>query len=1430
MTPEERRRRLEEIEAEQAALAPVLGSGGTRTVVPDEPGLGEAIASRLRHDFERYSPPGEGQMNAVRDIASLFKAKDGKRHSEAGSALRGAVNSATLGFSDGQMASMMHDIEQRNWFDLAMSAGTPFGPLGGWGKDKVADLINPGSEDHQRREALEDMIRGDRLASREANPEAYMVGEIAGYFVPGSAGVRGGSAAAKLAGRHLIAPSVRQALAPAGNAASARMRRYLTGAVAPSALAGAADYAAYRGFVEGGNMPDASMQDRLGMAGEALTDPTAYAFGPALSVGWRGARGLTTAAKNSVDRSRATGRLAFAKGSLTPKSRAAELRAQLGGDVAPRTAREKAYEMVLKRLKKAGMSTDEVRGLVNDYHYNGYSSVDEMLFELAGAHNDQLAVALATVGGDAKETFKKRLRARSESSPDRVRQDIRKALGLDGEDYYGLQDELLEKRYREPNFKLPYTKQVSPTTYYARIYPVLENSPSARQAVDDAIAYAADRSELRVAGQLRELRDTFDKPGEKGKILPTQALDYIDRMLGDLAESFRKVESRAERAKGAVDAQRAIRGTDSTKYGKPRGLDPETGLDEPRRVSGEYRAAGGLTQYELDAGAEGALQFGRKAAANGYDLETLQREFRHKAQTFGVDGEDSEIIRGALVMGWLRGVEDKVTKATNPNMVIRQIYGSERQRQKLLAMLPDADDFTARGDKQKATMRRRALVGGKRSDGKHHEGRIQRERKFAENESRLVYNSQTAQRTEAVAEQGGAQDKIGRFVEALWQGPRNAAARGTAALARRVMRPGIYDVGVNRELGEMMTTSGKKKLLALLDELDSYAARGPGSPPSSTRAGPRGGAVAAAGFGSQEGGSVAKDLAMDGGIIAAGTGIDGLDGDQDGLGLAVAGAAIGARRGLRRRARPSQRRWTRRAYQPRRVILRDPDGVSPSLAKAYQEQLLKGEDPVKSAVIFLGIDRTLFPGLSDDEFRALALRERKDALEVIDMVLGTGKDRPVRSSNDNPTRSSGVSMDARAPGRAIASGLRALERRLRSPRDPRRFQGVMASGGAADMRTKGLAYIERMQDPAAAVGKLGEAEEAAAFLVETLGPEDLAQVRNDIAEDTLQKLHVFRNENAMRQDRAAWSGRNAKSARRSRQTAAKERDAAAADLETAIEDLKAWFGPDGGHTEYKTDRAKRAAYTMKVRNLKNAEDRLSKATDAFLDSAATSRQIAREKVSAPLGNVVELLDGARAFAALARRTAKTKGRFWERAWANHIPAGRRSYETANELADLLTNPARAEEAHRIATELKPLGSHEIKGQILAAGGAAAAGAGLVLADRTRQRQDIQDQRDAWEAANAEWREDTNFGPRMSEDSLREVQILLNVLLDDSLIEDGEWGPNTALAVKRYQRKRGLFPDSRLDGSTLDALEADRRALADATGVDFEVPEFPDAEN
>ena len=668
---------------------------------------------------------------------------------------------------------------------------------------------------------------GEATRALEDRPMSFRLGQGAALAAGGTAQL---TEKAIANAPKLVAPSL--AAKFAGEQALDKGARY-GGRLAALGGIGAADYAAFNAVAEAPNQSRMTGEpvDRMGTVLEGLKDPIGYAPLPAMSLLSRAGRGAINTVKDTAIESAKAGKLKFVAGAVTPKNVAQRVTIPQMTKGPGASERAQAINLLLKK----GLTAEHIEEMVNLYHYNGYSSVDEALLQLANNPKvDQLTVALGTVGGDAQETMRGWFQQQIASSPQRLQADLRKATGLDGSDFYDAQKKLKQRRVTEPgkSYDAAYAKEVSPETWEGQILPSILDYDGAVESLTEAAARAAASGKpgtreaagelYRLADEVAAIKKAAVDAGYPGGLVPagglaelsgktgsnlaapgkvsTQALDQLDRVLGDKAKGLTS-GARPELAGTVLDTQGRIRGT-----GGSTGLDPETGLNVGRDLSAELKSA------------EKALDFGRKAFRSGTDVETLLEEFSKEMKRYGVDGEPNDTIKGALLLGWLRGAEDEVAKATNPGAVIRQLYGSARQREKLVAMMPKLEEAAGSGVKGDQTKRIRTLIGGERSDGRTMPSRFDREKNLLDWQNRTVGNSQTGQRVEAVAEQGGAQRRIEQAIDFV-DTPRRMVVKGAKDIVRRSTMPAIYKPGVNKELGNILTTSGKDDLLKVADEM-----------------------------------------------------------------------------------------------------------------------------------------------------------------------------------------------------------------------------------------------------------------------------------------------------------------------------------------------------------------------------------------------------------------------------------------------------------------------------------------------------------------------------------------------------------------------------------------------------------------------------------
>jgi hypothetical protein len=730
--------------------------------------------------------------------------------------------------------------------------------LGTQSLNPVRGAVETAVENVQQQQPGAQRAEFDRALTQSLrdNPMSTRAGQVAALTAGGGAQL--GAKAVTVAPK-LVSPAVASRFAGPGLAAQAGR---FAGRGAVLAGVGATENYTYNLLAEAPNqymeagLPAPTVGERVDYAGSQILSPgglIAAGAGPVGSTLYRGGRAAVASTKNlltSGGRSAlAPGATAAAQGGtpianlFTPSNVQRNVAAITPTTPSKRgrTAREEAIDLLLAK----GLDADQTEKLTRLLSYDNYTSVDEMLFELANADIDQLAVAAARVGGEAKKTFREAFRARAAEMPERIRVQLRDAMALSGDELENFSAQMAARadEATADGYTAAYAQQVSDDTW-AKMWDRLSVSPDTAAAISAGArlarnSYRGNPAQLEVARQLDELASALDSTGTVPPKLSTHALDYLDRGFGSLIAGQKK--NNPAFAASLIEIQKAVRSA---------GLDADTGLNVPRGVYSQYKAA------------SRAIDFGAKAFGRGTPLRDLKKQFsaslKDADEVFeDIVGEGRSVVDQALVMGWLRGAEDAIETATNPGSLIRQIYGSERQRAKLLEMMPQETDVMTAGLKADQTKRIKALVGSELGaedykfgftlgSGTRAEGRaavpslFERQRQMLANQARVSGNSVTGEVTEAIAAQGGLQRAADIAARTLIN-PQDAARNAMLWAVQKVTTPAIFKPEVNRELGRILTTRGRDDLLAVIGEIrarQAVTARGAGTPPVSGAAPP----------------------------------------------------------------------------------------------------------------------------------------------------------------------------------------------------------------------------------------------------------------------------------------------------------------------------------------------------------------------------------------------------------------------------------------------------------------------------------------------------------------------------------------------------------------------------------------------------------------
>jgi hypothetical protein len=364
---------------------------------------------------------------------------------------------------------------------------------------------------------------------------------------------------------------------------------------------------------------------------------------------------------------------------------------------------------------------------------------------------------------------------------------------------------------------------------------------------------------------------------------------------------------------------------------------------------------------------------------------------------------------------------------------------------------------------------------------------------------------------------------------------------------------------------------------------------------------------------------------------------------------------------------------------------------------------------------------------------------------------------------------------AATPGRMVASGMRALDRRLRAPEDPRMLAPVIAGGGMRIPPSGNVPTtrpsIERMKNPGASADVLAGVQRRAERAYGAEKGEGIIPGRTERVLDTLKKIEQYATSLSQRIDDMRGQGLNS--------AELKEALAARADISVAYGD----------------------AWRRVLAARKSGDPAALRAAEAELAKTKAVWEAMKKAPGQPRGLAqLEQID-----AELTRAMQDTRSK------AGVFGVSGRQIRRDNEIADLLTNPARAPDAAKVA-QSKPLGSHELKGQLAVWGGVGAAGAGLYAASENEKRKQSED----YYAKRAAFDYENKDVPGITGERLEEIQRFLNYVApgEKPLTDDGKMGPATSEAIKRYQKMRGLKVNGRRTWQTIEDIEREMSGEAE----------------
>ena len=351
--------------------------------------------------------------------------------------------------------------------------------------------------------------------------------------------------------------------------------------------------------------------------------------------------------------------------------------------------------------------------------------------------------------------------------------------------------------------------------------------------------------------------------------------------------------------------------------------------------------------------------------------------------------------------------------------------------------------------------------------------------------------------------------------------------------------------------------------------------------------------------------------------------------------------------------------------------------------------------------------------------------------------------------------------------------MRAIDRRLRAPENPRMLQPIIAPGkmrvpASGDVPLNRPA-IERMQNPGASADTLAGVQRRAEMAYGKEKGTGIVPGRTERVLDTMKKVEGYVRSVSQRIDDLRGQGLDSRQMREA--------------LDARAQSIKAYH--DGWR------RVLAARNSGDANELRAAQDDLERVKSVW------------ETMKKPPGQ-------PRGLAQLERIDAEIQRAMHDVSGESFLfgPSGRQIRQD-NEVADLLTNPARAQDALKVS-KAKPLGTHEIAGQAAVVGAGAGAAALTYMGiegEKRRKKEDYFAKRDAWDYTSKHVQ--TYTGER-----LQAAQEFMNAVVLDEGEQgpkpDGKFGPRTSEIVRRYQEIRGLTVNGRMTWETIEDAESEMR--------------------
>lgn len=683
-------------------------------------------------------------------------------------------------------------------------------------------------------------------AARERDPNAAMVGDVAGFIAPGGVVAKGG----QTVGRGLTAGY--NAMRGGRAVGSGTYRGVLARTSAGWGLQGAA-YEATTGKLAREEMALKEIDDlsaeNIGAIGmmTGLSAGLGIAASPIYRTARAGVVSLTPkSVRGAIDRifklqSREN---LEAASRWVPRNRSEELTVQnlrragyaqedipmlmmaakksgKSPEAVYEDSKVRALELVSEALRRSGLTPEDINqriaaaqssnGLNHNFLIGLMLQAGRVAEEGGGRALDNLLIGLTTVQGEFKRRAADALRARNRALGRSVRGDVEAATGVNAATAIERLGQLARQTKDEGSFKYQALKGVElDDEGWSRLSQIDEFDESLIDNLDkfvpDAVTLTNSSKMIdpEMANVYRELKN-LEQRGLRGSKPSFQALVAIDQAI---TENLRGVATDGVKRAATKALQRGLRQV----------------LDDPKYGYVPARNAWRKTKATSKA-AEDLKNFFQR----GKSPEELDRI---------VDSMDDEALSEAYIIGLVKGLDDKLKEATNLGGLKRPLMGSDAADERRTTLMnwaktrlagrytPEELEAMAAGRARleggEVPVTYKTLAGEEVTETLPVVGSMNEAQIYADEAAQYYAGSQTSSRQEALKDLNlmDTDDVLSTLVDAQTMSSAFLMRRLGRAAVDRILRSDIYENDVNRELADMLFEMDPAKMRKTLEDLE----------------------------------------------------------------------------------------------------------------------------------------------------------------------------------------------------------------------------------------------------------------------------------------------------------------------------------------------------------------------------------------------------------------------------------------------------------------------------------------------------------------------------------------------------------------------------------------------------------------------------------